>query len=75
MENRRSYLLCALALSMPLLAVHALETRLLFVSDREGSRDIWVMDREGQNPEPLTKGNYSAGPVRTGMKGLPTRAS
>jgi Tol biopolymer transport system component len=55
MENRRSYLLCALALSMPLLAVHALETRLLFVSDREGSRDIWVMDREGQNPEPLTK--------------------
>ena len=26
-------------------------------------------------PNPFNPGNYSAGPVRTGMKGLPTRAS
>jgi hypothetical protein len=28
--------------------------RLLFVSERNGSRDVWVADADGQNPVPLT---------------------
>ena len=44
--------------------------KIAFVSDREGSPNIWVMNADGSDPVNLTKGRYCTGPAWSpdGMK-------
>ena len=70
MNYRSLLLVCLAALGLAVAGWGQAGDRIAFVSDREGTPDIWTMNVDGSNPVNLTQGQECASPVWSsdGMK-------
>ena len=63
MNYRSILIVCLATLGLAVAGWGQADGKIAFVSDREGHRDVWIMNADGSDPIKLTKGQNCAGPA------------